>query len=137
MSEVIAIKTLNGHPLVDTEARAEIEALKSGGSASAGGGSGAFIINASCDSNDTGTEYTNAVKDKTIAEISAAYANGESLELRLTVNGGMFAGATLVYPNYMAMNMGDVSAFMFSHWSTVMPNLITFMPDDTISVLLD
>lgn len=28
MSEVIAIKTLNGHPLVDTEARAEIEALK-------------------------------------------------------------------------------------------------------------
>ena len=39
MSEMIPIKTLNGHPLVDSTARAEIETLKkNGGSGGSGGG---------------------------------------------------------------------------------------------------
>jgi len=117
----------------------KVDNLPAGGGSAEGGssGPGAFVITASCDSNAEGTEYTNAVKDKTFAEIMAAYANGESIELRLSFNGGAFAGYNIVYPNYAFISMEGVSAFMFNHWSTVMPNLITLMPDDTMSVVVD
>lgn len=90
MSETnIAIKTLNGHPLADTEARAEIETLKknaetSGGNAG-GGGAGVTIVKVSASTEDMQT-FTVTSCDKTYTELKAAYDADGLLWCRLNLN---------------------------------------------------
>jgi hypothetical protein len=78
MSEMIPIKTLNGHPLVDTEARAAIGALGGGGSANVGGG--LFIVNGTVATDtpmdDAGTIFPMVV-DKSFQEIEQAHRAGQ------------------------------------------------------------
>lgn len=94
--------------------------------ASAGGG--VCIVNVSCETTD-GETFTNATKDKSYAEVKAAYDAGAFLHCRLGMAG---QEDKMEAPLFMT----TAGSFMFG--PSIMPNiLVSVNPDDTVTVEKD
>ena len=77
------IKTLNGHPLVDTEARAAIEAL--GGGGGGGGGASVAILNASCQFDPENRVFSDGVGYTPFTKLAECYEGGGLVWCRLSL----------------------------------------------------
>ena len=86
MSDKIEIKTLNGHPLVDSTARAEIETLKKNGGSGGSGGAGVVFVRGVIVAPINDTEFS-ITTEMNHAECATAYASGCMLFFRIDMDG--------------------------------------------------